>query len=141
MTKTDLTQSTAALELVTVSFKIYQCHKDLIDRAAALVEGRTASDYFRDVMPMQAALDLGVELPKTPDINRGRSGGLIAQAAAKLGLSKEDFESHAAKLLAAQTLGADAIENRPSSVPPPKSASRPAVRPGAYSVRPAKASR
>lgn len=130
--------NTTHLDLVNVSVRMYKVHRDMVEQAAALVPNRTISDYMRDTLAMQAALDLNIELPHTPDINRGRNGSMIAQAAAKLGLSREDFEAQAIRAMAAQTLGADALENRPSTVPPPASGTLPAVRPGAYSAQPAK---
>lgn len=117
------------LELVSVSFRMYQIHKDLIERAAALVPGRSVSDYMRETLAMQAALDLGVELPNVPDINRGRAGGLVNQAAQKLGMTREEFEILAVRHMAAQTLESNALLTPPQGVP--------AVRPGAYSERPA----
>jgi uncharacterized protein (DUF1778 family) len=112
------------LELVNVSVRMYQIHKDLIEKAAAMVPGRTPSDYIREVLAMQAALDLNIELPHTPDINRGRAGGLVNQAAQKLGMSREDFEQLAIKHMAAQTLESNALVTPPQGVP--------AVRPGSY---------
>ena len=120
MTKTDLTAITAHLDLVTVSFRCYRVHRDLLDRAAALVPERTVSDYIREILPLQCAIDLHEELPNVPSIERGRGGSMVAQAAAKLGMSREEFEQHAAVVLAAQALGADAIDDRPSSRPPAK---------------------
>jgi len=119
------------LELVNISLRLYAVHRDLIDRAAALDPDRTLSDYCRDVLVMQAALDLNEEIPAVPEIKRGRGGSLINQAAAKLGMSREEFESRAALAFAAQTLGADAIDNRPATTPPP-SGRKPS---GTYAVR------
>lgn len=107
------------LELVNISLRLYAVHRDLIDRAAALEPGRSLSDYCRDTLVMQAALDLGEELPHVPEIKRGRGGSLVNQAAAKLGITREEFEAQAALAWAAQTLGADALENRPATTPPP----------------------
>lgn len=132
--------NTAHLNLVNVSVRMFQVHRDLIEEAAALVPGRTISDYMRDTLAMQAALDLNRELPRVPEINRGRNGSMIAQAAAKLGMSREEFEQQAIRAMAAQTLEADALvtpAERPATVPP-ASGTRPAVRPGAYSELPAK---
>ncbi len=117
------------LELVNISLRLYAVHRDLIDRAAALEPDRTLSDYCRDILVTQAALDLNEEIPQVPEIRRGRGGSLVSQAAAKLGISREDFEAQAALAYAAQTLGADAIENRHPSSAPPK---RPS---GMYSMR------
>lgn len=123
------------LNLVNVSLRLYQVHRELLERAAALVPGRTISDYMREVLPMQAALDLNVELPHTPDIHRGRGGSIVAQAAAKLGMTREEFEAQAARAMAAQTLGADVIDERPSRELAQRhdSAMRPVARPGGYS--------
>ena len=131
--------NTTYLNLVNVSVRMYQVHRDLIEEAAALVPGRTVSDYMRDTLAMQAALDLNRELPRVPEINRGRNGSMIAQAAAKLGLSRDEFEAQAIRAMAAQTLGADALENRPGSErpAPPASSTMPAQRPGSYTARPA----
>jgi uncharacterized protein (DUF1778 family) len=98
-----------SLDLVSASVRLYSVHKELIDRAAKLVPGRSTSDYIRETMAMQAALDLGVELPVTPDINRGRAGGLVNQAAAKLGMTRDQFEALAVRHMAAQTLESDAL--------------------------------
>lgn len=114
-----------SLDLCSVSFRMYQVHKDLIEKAAAMVPGRTASDYMRETLAMQAALDLNVELPRVPDINRGRAGGLVNQAAAKLGMTREEFELLAVRHMAAQTLESNALLTPAQGTP--------VVRPGAYS--------
>jgi uncharacterized protein (DUF1778 family) len=127
--------NTTHLNLVNVSVRMFQVHRDLIEEAAALVPGRTISDYMRDTLAMQAALDLNRELPRVPEINRGRNGSMIAQAAAKLGMSRDEFEQQAIRAMAAQTLEADAL------VTPPRRDSEVrelAPRPGAYSQQPAK---
>ncbi len=113
------------LELVNVSVRMYQIHRDLLEKAAALVPGRTVSEYIRETLAMQAALDLNVDLPAVPDINRGRAGGLVNQAAAKLGMTREEFELLAVRHMAAQTLESNALMTPPSGTP--------AQRPGAYS--------
>lgn len=151
MTKQDLAATNAALDLVNISVRLYRCQRDLIDRAANLRgPDCSLSDYVRDVLTMQAALDLGVELPRVPDINRGRAGGMVAQAAAKLGMSREDFEAQAIRYAAAQALESDAIEDRrdtdrperhtpvaPAPAPAPtRSTMRPAPMPGMYSSSP-----
>lgn len=130
--------NTAHLNLVNVSVRMFQVHRDLIEEAAALVPGRTISDYMRDTLAMQAALDLNRDLPRVPEINRGRNGSMIAQAAAKLGMSREDFEAQAIRAMAAQTLGADALENRPATERRDSEVRQLAQRPGAYSEQPAK---
>lgn len=118
--------NTAHLNLVNVSVRMFQVHRDLIEEAAALVPGRTISDYMRDTLAMQAALDLNRDLPRVPEINRGRNGSMIAQAAAKLGMSREEFEQQAIRAMAAQTLEADAVDNRAPSERPPASEPAPA---------------
>lgn len=128
--------NTTHLDLVNVSVRMYQVRRDLIERAAALEPGRTVSDYMRDTLAMQAALDLNVDLPRVPEINRGRNGSMIAQAAAKLGMSREDFEAQAIRSAAALTLEADVFKSPGTT--PPASGARPAVRPGSYSEQPAK---
>ncbi len=136
--------NTTHLNLVNVSVRMFQVHRDLIEEAAALVPGRTISDYMRDTLAMQAALDLNRELPRVPEINRGRNGSMIAQAAAKLGLSREEFEQQAIRAMAAQTLGADALVTPPQGMPAVQPERRDsevrqlAQRPGAYSQQPAK---
>ncbi len=139
MTKADLLAPHTALELANISVRLYRVHKDLIDRAAALVEGRTPSDYVRETMAMQAALDLDEELPLVPEITRGRSGSIESQAALKLGLTREEFLELAARRVAADVLAADAPDDRgsrPTPVPPRHSTMRPAARPGSYSAQP-----
>lgn len=146
MTKYDLHSTNAALDLVNISVRLYRAQRDLIDRANELVPDRTLSEYVRDVMTMQAALDLGEELPRVPEIRHGRGGSMVAQAAAKLGLTREEFEQQAIKYAAAQALESNAIDNRvdsrhtpipPAPVPvPTRSTMRPAARPGMYSAQP-----
>jgi uncharacterized protein (DUF1778 family) len=136
--------NTTHLNLVNVSVRMFQVHRDMIEEAAALVPNRTISDYMRDTLAMQAALDLNRELPRVPEINRGRNGSMIAQAAAKLGMSREEFEQQAIRAMAAQTLEANALDNRPISERPPAPERRDsevrqlAQRPGSYSQQPAK---
>ncbi len=144
MTKQDLHTHNAALDLVNISVRLYRAQRDLIDRANSLVPDRTLSEYVRDVMTMQAALDLGVELPRVPEIRHGRGGSMVAQAAAKLGLTREEFEQQAIRYAAAQALESNAIDNRPASerprapseAPPARSTMRPAARSGMYSAQP-----
>lgn len=109
-----------SLELVNFSVRLYQVQKDLIERASKKMGHETPSDYIRDTLTYQAALDLGEELPVVPEITRGRGGSIVSQAAAKLGMTVLDFERSAARVMAAQTLGANAIDDRPSSRPAPQ---------------------
>lgn len=130
--------TTKSLEVVPMSIRIYQAHRDIIEQAAALVEGRTLSDYVREVLVAHAADELGVEVPAVPEITRGRAGSLAAQAAARLGVSKQEFEREAIRLMAAQTLGASAEltggrtpgSGQRHAIPIPRKPS------GAYSSRP-----
>jgi uncharacterized protein (DUF1778 family) len=124
-------------ELVNVSVRLYAVHKQMVEQAAALVPNRTPSDYIREVLSYQAALDLNVELPPVPEVTRGRGGSLISQAAAKLGLSRQEFEAQAARAFAAQTLGADALENRPETARP---LTGPGTGLGVFQARPASGS-
>jgi hypothetical protein len=63
------------------------------------------SDYMREVLTAEAARRLGEPVPMLPPIIRGRGSSLIAQAAAKMGMTREQFDRRAAHLYAAQTLG------------------------------------
>jgi hypothetical protein len=121
MTKTDLTSQNPAVafELVGMSVRMYRAHLELVDRAVALRQEKTPdfdrSDYIRETMTLQAAIDLGVEVPFMPPILRGRGGSLADRAAAKLGMTRADFEESAIRAMAAQALAQDAIDNRPTS--------------------------
>jgi|SRR5215204_3470202 len=113
MTRNDLTVSNPALnyELVSMSVRMYRAHLDLVDRAVALRQakqpGFDRSDYIRETMALQAAIDLGVEVPAMPEIVRGRGGSLVDRAASQLGMSRAEFEQNAIRAMAAQALGAD----------------------------------
>jgi hypothetical protein len=116
MTKNDLTVSNPALafELVNVSVRMYRAHLELLERAVALKQAAdptyTTSDYIRETLALQAAIDLGVDVPVMPDIVRGRGGSLSDRAAARLGMSKAEFEQAAIRAMAAQALGSDVVE-------------------------------
>jgi uncharacterized protein (DUF1778 family) len=96
--------SDAAFNLVTISFRGYTQQRDLINRAADNA-GMSPSDYMREVLTAEAARRLGEPMPVLPPIIRGRGSSLIAQAAAKMGMTREQFDRRAAHLYAAQTLG------------------------------------
>lgn len=120
MTKNDLTTHNPALqfELVGMSVRMYRAHIDLIDRAvavrAAKEPGFDRSDYIRETMVLQAAIDLGVEPPVVPEIVRGRGGSLTDRAAARLGMTRAEFEQSAIRAMAAQALSSDVIQHAPT---------------------------
>lgn len=91
--------------LVTISFKAYKAQHDLIKRAAEKAGSDTDADYMRETLIAAAARQLGEPMPIFPPIVRGRGGSLIAQAAARMGLSREQFEQRAPHIYAAQSLG------------------------------------
>lgn len=125
-------------ELCNISIRLYRVQRDLIDRAVERISAKkgnpdySLSDYTREVLTLQAAIDTETEPPIVPDITRGRGGSLIMQAAAKLGMTREEFEQAAIRNAAAQALGANVLDNRPA----PGSGMRPGVRPGSYSAQP-----
>jgi uncharacterized protein (DUF1778 family) len=98
------TSTDSSFDLITVSFRAYNQQRDLINLAADNA-GMTPSDYMREIMTAESARRLGEPMPVLPPIIRGRGSSLIAQAAAKMGMTREQFDRRAAHLYAAQTLG------------------------------------
>lgn len=95
-------------QLVTFSFKLYPNQKAFIEEAAEHSKSETilnASDFAREMLLSDAEVILSKKRPYAAPIVRGRGGSLVAQAAAKLGLSRQEFESRAAQHFAADTLG------------------------------------
>ncbi len=123
------------LELVTISFRVYKIHRDLIEQAAAKVEGRTISDYVRETTTIRAAADCGVMLPQVPEIVRGRHGSLVAQAANRLGMTRAEFEAKAIQMAAEQALQQNAVDEQ-TPAPQHRSTMRPTARSGLYSSTP-----
>jgi hypothetical protein len=119
MTKSDLTSH--AFELIGISVRVYRAHLDQMRRAVALKQAHdptyTDSDYVRELIALQSAIDLGEEPIAAPPIVRGRGGSLIDQAAAQLGMSRHEFEQHAIRQMAAAALSAHE-EPPPHHVPP-----------------------
>lgn len=123
------------LELVTVSFKAYRVASEFIHEAAEK-SGLSVSDFCRETMVERAANVLGRALPQLPPLQRGRYGNMVAQAATKLGLTRQQFEAQAAQQAAAHALGYTVLMGRPdggfTTILPP--AEQPPKRPsGSYS--------
>lgn len=114
MTKNDLLNQadlTSQFDLISKSVRMYRSHVELLERAVALKQASnpayTESDYIRETLALQAAIDLGVEVPPTPEILRGRGSSLVDRAAAQLGMTRAEFEQRSIQAMAAQALGAD----------------------------------
>jgi len=87
-----------------VTFRTYAAHAELVDRAAEKA-GKTVSEYCRDLVIPHAASDLGVPVPKLPDMKRGRDNELVTRAAKLTGLTPEEFMRQASARMAAAALG------------------------------------
>ena len=111
-----------AFALVTISFRSYEKQRDLVNRAADNA-GMTPSDYMREVMTADACRRLNEPMPILPPIIRGRGSSLVAQAAAKMGMTREQFDRRAAHLYAAQMLGLVVTQTAPISERPAASKS------------------
>lgn len=121
-------------DLTTISFKAYRQQSELIANAAKAAGYEVISDYMREVLTQAACKQLGQAPPILPPIIRGRGSSLIAQAAAKLGMSREQFDRRAAHLYAAQALGL--VQPMQPVKPSHQSGLRPAVRQGGASLSP-----
>lgn len=115
--------------LVQVGFQAYRIHNDMIKEATERERERlglpklsTASYMRRKLLPLIAA-ELGVECPEFLSLDGPND--LIAQAAAKRGISVKDFQALAAKEFAARELGLQ----QPSQPPPAMKSTPPAGAP------------
>jgi len=86
---------------ITMGFRCYRKHADLIERAAALVPVSN-SNYMRRIVINQAAADLGETPPDFSEL--GGSASLISDAAKKRGLTVAEFTKQAARAAAAAEL-------------------------------------
>jgi uncharacterized protein (DUF1778 family) len=92
-----------------VTFRTYTVWAEVIEKAAAQA-GQTISEYCRDRMTSLAAKDLGIPVPKLPDMKRGRDNELVTRAAALTGLTPEEFMRQASARTAATMLGYEEAE-------------------------------
>ncbi len=109
--------------------RVYSLHADIVRRAAQQV-GMSVSEYLATIIVPWAASDLGEPLPQLPRLERGRYKSLVEQAAARAGMSRGQWERHAAETLSAQALGLPTPDdarapNRPPTTPPPPNGDRP----------------
>jgi hypothetical protein len=117
--------------------RVYARHADIVRRAAARA-GKTISEYVADVVVQWAASDLGEALPPLPRLERGRYKRMVEEAAERAGMTRAQWERHAAEVLSAQALGEptpdDALPpGKPSMIPAPSgSGQRRAVNVGGY---------
>lgn len=87
-----------------VTFRVYLAWAAVIEQAAEKAN-QTVSEYCRDRMPLVAAKELGISLPKLPDMKRGRDNELVTRAAKLTGLTPEEFMRQAGARMAAAALG------------------------------------
>lgn len=86
-----------------ITFRIHEQHFLLVQRAAKK-KGINVSDYVRDHIVPQAGRDTGETPAALPKLERGRYGGVVAQAARMAGLTPEAFKKQAAENLATALL-------------------------------------
>lgn len=108
-------------EYVTMSFRVFGVHSELIHRAAALKQGRSTASYMRQIVCEQAAKDLGEPVPDYTALSQGPSQ--IAQAAAELGMDPKDFAAYAVRAYAAEVV-AKRDSDRPPAPSPPRASSK-----------------
>ncbi len=87
-----------------VTFRCYEIDASAIDRAAAQA-GKSLSDYCRDIVIPWAYSDIGEHRPNLPSLEPGRYANMVEAAAKKAGMTRADFERHAAEAMAAAALG------------------------------------
>jgi uncharacterized protein (DUF1778 family) len=108
--------------------RIYSVHADLVRRAAAKAD-KSISEYVGDVVVAWAASDIGEKVVPLPKLERGRYKRLVDEAAKRAGMTRAQWERHAAETLSAQALG---IPTPDDARAPSKSGERVAVNVGGY---------
>lgn len=88
-----------------ITFRAYEIDLKTIEKAAKLAK-KNVSDYVRDIVIPKAYKDTGTEREDLPDLQRGRYGGIVAQAARAAGITPEALRKQAAENLAQAILNA-----------------------------------
>lgn len=107
-----------------ITIRTYDVHAELVERAAKKA-GKTISEYGRDIIIPQAAADLGVAVPKLPDMKRGRFTEIVNEAAKLTGLTPEEFMRQASERMAAAALGYQHEVDRSVPLTTPKGSLQP----------------
>ncbi len=111
-----------------ITFRAYEIDLKQIEKAAKAAK-KNVSDYVRDVVIPKAYKDTGDERPDLPELQRGRYGGLVAQAARLAGMSPDQLRKEASENLARAILNAKGAPGGKG----PKGGSGVRRSPGAYS--------
>lgn len=120
-----------------ITFRIHEQHFQLVKRAAKK-KGVNVSDYCRDSIVPLAGRDLGEKPAELPKLERGRYGGVVAQAARLANMTPDAFKKQAAENLATAMLEQAAKRPKAGSGERPSTKLRAAT---TYSEQPAKRSR
>lgn len=101
------------LQLLTVPVRIHSFLNDKVKQCVEM-ENKTAPDnhrqmtaqeFIRQATAEKVARTLREEISEIPPVIRGRGGSLVAQLAKQLGVTRQQLESKAAEIIAAQAFG------------------------------------
>lgn len=115
-----------------VTFRLYEIDLETLKKAAK-AKGKNVSDYVRDNIIATAYKETGTVREDLPELQRGRYGGIVAQAARLAGMTPEQLRKSAAENLAHAIMNAKSAEGAKGK--PPKAGADSGVRrgPGSYS--------
>lgn len=110
-----------------ITFRTYEIDLKTIADAAKKA-GKNVSDYVRDTVIPVAYADTGRRREDLPKLERGRYGGVVAQAARLAGMTPEELRKQASENLAHAILNAKAKEAGGGGRAPKGESSRSGVR-------------
>jgi hypothetical protein len=88
-----------------VTFRLYEIDFVALEKAAKKAQ-KTVSDFVRDTVIPQAYKEAGMVREELPKLERGRYGGIVAQAARLAGMTPDELRKQAADNLAQAILSA-----------------------------------